>query len=293
MRSLAPIVLGLCIYLVWPASALARAVLRFVHAVPGAGTARVEVTTGAQTISFGSIAFAQATGFRSLRSGQFHWRLVGGSGSTLASGTATVGDGTYTAVFLLEKQSVTVGIYRDRAGEPGTTLLRVIHAAPELGSPELELDGKVVLKSLPFPQATPYLRVAPGVHSLAAMRPGDKAPLLSVSGVRLVSDVAYSVVVVGSRGQKVRVVTVVDRGAPLTHPAPARKSGGQGGGSSSVTVQPGDSLWRIARRVVGPSASNVAVWREVIAIWDANASRIGTGDPNLIFPGTRLTLPAR
>ena len=59
-----------------------------------------------------------------------------------------------------------------------------------------------------------------------------------------------------------------------------------------VTVRPGDSLWKIARERLGGNASNAAVWNEVVAIWNANASRSGTGDPNLIFPGQRLRLPA-
>jgi nucleoid-associated protein YgaU len=50
-------------------------------------------------------------------------------------------------------------------------------------------------------------------------------------------------------------------------------------------------LWRIASRVVGAKASDSQIEREVVAIWNANAARIGTGDPNLIFPGQRLHLP--
>jgi hypothetical protein len=33
------------------------------------------------------------------------------------------------------------------------------------------------------------------------------------------------------------------------------------------------------------------VEHKLVAIWNMNAGRIGTGDPNLIFPGTRLRLP--
>ncbi|MGI8506512.1 MAG: DUF4397 domain-containing protein [Solirubrobacteraceae bacterium] len=187
-----------------------------------------------------------------------------------------------------------------------TSLVRVIHAAPELGSPELTLDSRPAVKSLSFTQATPYLSVNPGVHSLGAMRPGDSTPLLSGVHVKLVPGVAYSAIVVGSRGQRVRLVTVVDRSAPLirsvAHRRPAghtpagsghhkpASSGGRpaSGGSGSVVVEPGDSLWSIARGLLPAGAGDEAIEHKVIEIWDRNAKRIGTGDPNLIFAGQRL-----
>jgi hypothetical protein len=286
-----------CFCLLWPAQSLARALVRFIHAVPGVGTATVEVNSGSGDQNLGSIGFGQVTPWHSVRSGRFAWSLVS-SGKTLVHGTSSVGDGAYDIVVLDKPSGVSFGIYQAEAGKPGTDLIRVIHAAPELGSPEIDVDSKVVVSRLNFTQATPYLSVAPGVHSLSAMRPGDTAPLVSDNGVRFVSGAAYSAIVIGSRGQRVRVVTVVDRGAPLTRPAPkatkATKSNpatSAAGASRFVVVGRGDSLWSIARRIVGPAASNAAVQQKLLAIWNLNAQRIGTGDPNLIFPGQRLLLP--
>jgi nucleoid-associated protein YgaU len=47
------------------------------------------------------------------------------------------------------------------------------------------------------------------------------------------------------------------------------------------TVQPGDSLWQIARRVYGDG-------RYWVLLYQANADRIG--NPNLIYPGQHLRL---
>ena len=293
-RSLAPLALGLCAWLLMPAESLAKAVVRFVHGVPGAGRAAVEVDFGSGETKLGTVSFGQTTPWRSVRSGRFHWTLVGSGGSTLAQGSATIGSGAYDMVALAETKGVVLGVYKAEAGKPGTSLVRVIHAAPELGSPQLELDSKVVDQRLNFTQATPYLSVNPGVHSLSAMRAGDSAPLVSVKGVKLVPDVAYSAIVIGSRGQMVRVVTVVDRGAPLTRPASVRPAKHQSVAASTggwITVRSGDSLWRIAGRVLGADVGNAQIEREVVAIWDANAARIGTGDPNLIFPGQWIHLP--
>jgi nucleoid-associated protein YgaU len=119
------------------------------------------------------------------------------------------------------------------------------------------------------------------------VRAAGSAPLVSLAGLRLASGRAYSAVLLGSRGQRLRWVTVTDRGAPLTR----RGARGTGASPGTVIVDRGDSLWSIARARLGPSASNEAVYREVLAIWAINARRIGTGDPNLIFPGQRIVLP--
>jgi nucleoid-associated protein YgaU len=60
------------------------------------------------------------------------------------------------------------------------------------------------------------------------------------------------------------------------------------GESTSYTVRPGDSLWRIAERHLGPRATTTATAQEVARLWEINHQRIGTGNPDLIFPGQTL-----
>jgi LysM repeat protein len=55
-------------------------------------------------------------------------------------------------------------------------------------------------------------------------------------------------------------------------------------------VQPGDSLWSIARRLLGPEASNGRIAKEVNRLWELNRERIATGDRSLIYAGTELQL---
>lgn len=313
-RSLAFLLLAVTIWLVLPAQALARTVLRFIHAVPAAGPATLELGSGSSASKVGTIAFGQSSTFHSVRTGQFVWTLRGSDGKTLATGASTIGEGTYTGVFLANGKGVSLGLYKDQPGVPGKSLIRVIHAAPELGSPSLKFDGKVVDPRLDFKAATPFLTVAPGSHTFAAMAAGSPAPVLSGS-VKLAADVAYSAVVVGSQGQPVRVVTVTDRGAPLTHAAaPAKghaaaqkphgaskaaghhsasRPGTSAGASTAgwTTVRRGDSLWAIARRHLGHQPTDAQVAALVQRIWDSNSGRIGTGDPNLIFPGQHLRIP--
>lgn len=55
-------------------------------------------------------------------------------------------------------------------------------------------------------------------------------------------------------------------------------------------VQPGDSLWSIAKQLVGNDASAGRIAREVNRLWSLNRARIATGDPDLLMVGTRLEL---
>jgi LysM repeat protein len=75
--------------------------------------------------------------------------------------------------------------------------------------------------------------------------------------------------------------------APSPAP-PARPSIG-----TPYVVQPGDNLWLIAQRTLEqrarPARELVAYWHAVI---EANASTLRSGDPNLIYPGEVITLPA-
>src|ERR1700742_4153149 len=133
-RGIAPVVVGLSVGLVMPAQGFAKAVVRFVHGVPGVGKATVTVDQDGKDTTIGSIGFGQATRWRSIRSGGFRWSLSGG-GKTLASGSATVGDAAYDIVVLEQKSKVKLGIYKASGGTAGSSRVRVIHGAPEFGAP--------------------------------------------------------------------------------------------------------------------------------------------------------------
>ena len=59
---------------------------------------------------------------------------------------------------------------------------------------------------------------------------------------------------------------------------------------SSVVVRRGDCLWSLAADLIRPEADASDVAAVAQALYRGNRQRIGP-DPNLIFPGTHLTLP--
>jgi nucleoid-associated protein YgaU len=61
---------------------------------------------------------------------------------------------------------------------------------------------------------------------------------------------------------------------------------------SSVVVERGDHLWKISARHlngVAPEDPIAPYWREVVTV---NTPRLRSGDPDLIYPGEIVELPA-
>ena len=56
------------------------------------------------------------------------------------------------------------------------------------------------------------------------------------------------------------------------------------------SVRRGESLWSIASDLAGDGASPAQIARVVNRLWELNSERIGTGNPDLLMVGTRLTL---
>lgn len=61
---------------------------------------------------------------------------------------------------------------------------------------------------------------------------------------------------------------------------------------NDVVVQPGDTLWRIAARDLGPGASGAAITEAWHAWYHANRAVIGP-NPSIIRPGQHLHAPSR
>jgi LysM repeat protein len=127
--------------------------------------------------------------------------------------------------------------------------------------------------------------VAAGCRRAASMQP-------RVPGAR----VGAIVVLSAALGGLVRFAPVDAALSPpatrtLSPPVPPGQP--EGGTAAGYVVVPGDSLWNIAERTLqqqGQPAQVGAIDRMWRAIYAANRAVIGD-DPDLIFPGTHLTIP--
>jgi len=77
------------------------------------------------------------------------------------------------------------------------------------------------------------------------------------------------------------------------HSPPARPDAEPGrhlAGEDEYVVQLGDCLWHIAEALLPADATDLEVERKVEYLWRLNEDRIGSGDPDVIYAGTRLRL---
>src|SRR3954469_2297641 len=75
--------------------------------------------------------------------------------------------------------------------------------------------------------------------------------------------------------------------APAVHRAVHREAPKQRHPETRLVVRPGDSLWSLTARQLGPHASTARIAAGWPRLYDANR-RVSGADPNLIHPGQRL-----
>jgi nucleoid-associated protein YgaU len=83
----------------------------------------------------------------------------------------------------------------------------------------------------------------------------------------------------------------VHRGSGARSGSSGAKGDGRASKQHTYVVEPGESLWVIAQGLVGRPPGIAQIAFEVRRLWRLNATRIGSGSPDLIYPGQELRLP--
>lgn len=201
-----------------PAVAASSTQLEFLHAVPGVGKA----TLSADGRAVGSAAFGHASSPVMVPSGSTRLVLKAPGGVTLEKTARLANGASYTIVGLATGKAAALQLYRDGGAEPGKARLRMVHAAPELGNADLALGGKVVAGDVAYRAATRYWTLPPGDEELTVQGPGSSVVALGKASLPLSAGTANTAYVVGSKGERVRVVLVDDA---TTAPSAAPQTG--------------------------------------------------------------------
>lgn len=213
------------------ATASASAKVRLVNAAAGARALQLEV--GGAAVD-GPTEFGRVTPYANVGSGAVQLTLTGGDKPASDSEQLTDGD-RYTAVALPKGEGVELKLYHDGNAKGGSARLRVLHAAPELGSPNIQLGKRTIAEDVGFKEATPYLSVEPGAYTLAVVRPGGSDALFE-KRVSLSAGSASTAILAGSGGAKARLILATDQ---TKTPAGAPETGL--GGLATVTTR--DRPW--------------------------------------------------
>jgi hypothetical protein len=214
-------------------SALADARVRVVNAAGGSEPVELQASVDGKPAAVGgALAFGQVGGWVSLPAGEAELRLSGGSKAPKASESLKNGK-SYTVVVISKGENgMSLQTLKNGKGKGGEARLRVFHAAPELGSPDVRIGKRTIAQGVSFRSATPYVSLSPGSYTLAVTKP-DGGDTVFSRQVSLAAGTAATVIVTGSGGSAAQAI-MVDDAAVTPGGAPGTGLGGlaEGGGAA-------------------------------------------------------------
>jgi Domain of unknown function (DUF4397) len=217
------------------ASAWGDAKVRFVHTIPGAGAAQLEATEGGITQEVGgSAGFAQIGRYAEVPAGNVSFDLQSG-GKSLAKAQEELQNRAHYTVVAVSDGKPSLMVLRDGNGEGGSSRIRVVDTAPELGRVNVMLGDQSLAEEITFQDVSDYTTVAPGAYALQVTSPETGSPIASRGAVPLTAGTSSTAFVVGSAGEPVEVIVASDRVA-APRGAPATGLGGLAGEDSDLML---------------------------------------------------------
>lgn len=179
------------------------ALVRVVHAIPGAGNVDVFAD---DTRTFDGVAFKAVTPYREIDGQRYTFRLRAAGqaqGDALASNTEGLDDGDYYTAFAVpgDDDRAMLRIVQDDHSRPGDgkARVRVVHASRDIGEVDLYAVGRddALFDGIDFQSVTDYDEVDAFTGALQLKHEGDANVVLDVPNVRLDAGKSYTIVVVG------------------------------------------------------------------------------------------------
>jgi len=154
-------------------------------------------------------------------------------------------------------------------------------AAPEVSVPEADPTTEV---------ATPDAEPGTGTKAEGGRKPRDRSRHDPKPDIERAVPAVPSPVVNEEPSEPTQPAVIQVAQAAPTPQVVVKRAASAKPGDRFHDVLPGESLWSIARDLLGSDASTARVAREVNRLWALNMTRIATGDPDLLRIGTRLSL---
>lgn len=180
--------------------------VRFLHASPSVGSAEFS----ADGEPAGSAGFGRATPVVEIEGGNVELRATLADGASATATQKLVPGRDYTVVAQELEDGIDLRAYPEGKASGGEAGLRVIHAAPELGTATIRAGDRKLADELSFRQATSYATVAPGTYQVSARDPSSGERVASAGSVAAPAGTTTTAVMIGSRGRALRGVALED-----------------------------------------------------------------------------------
>lgn len=180
----------------------------------------MEATAGDITQRIGrGVGFGEVGGYEAVPAGTVTFEVVESEGRPVGGTDEQLRNrARYTVVALDNKQPL---VLQDGRADGGTSRLRVVNAAPELGAVDVLLGTERVANGVAYGAVSGYMGVGPGAYALQVKNPQDGSTIASRGAVTLTAGTSSTAFVIGSAGEPVDAVVASDRtaaprGAPAT-----------------------------------------------------------------------------
>lgn len=202
----------------------AEAGVRVVHASPDAPNVDVYVNTapGAGAAAISNLAFRSATGYVSLPTSNYRFRVTpAGATSPVVIDAANVpiqGNQDYSVVAVNFLSAISPLVLNDdNTINPTQARVRFVHASPDVPTVDIFAAGGMspLFNAVNFGTSGGYISVNPGTYNLEVRLDANGALALPVPGVQLQAGSVYTIFAMGSlRDSNVQAVLTRDIPAP-------------------------------------------------------------------------------